>query len=394
MTWSEMHIGLDLGLQILNSNLFNKLEPQAKDYFINRVMYDMISKEVNIESKTAANLQSYNDIREYSSLLEPILIIQQLDKYTGDGTYDYVTLPKDVSPVISGFLYMGRTYKVVIAGTSNLTTFGAASSPAVVGATFTCNIATINATSLTIGCKYRILTVSGSTYTSVGSINNMVGTEFIATGTSAGGVGIVTPLSGLPTWAGGTSLTMIPLYSVLEVISSYSNIDKGSSFSTGPLKKGTKYKVVTGGTISNLTSFGSAYNAVEPGYVFLCTLDGTPNWSTSGVVLIATKDILNRLVKLQDIANFSQTSYGNTDISPLSTMSDGKLLVYHNGKYTINSITLVYVRQPNKIDSQNNVDCELLESYHGKLVDNTVQFIMAYSGNPNYQTVLTENTKK
>lgn len=391
MTWSEMHIGIDLGLQILNSNLFNKLEPQGKDYFLNRVIGNMVSEQSNLDIKDTSNSDSYNDIKLYSSLLQPLIKIQQLDKTSSVDGYDSISLPKDISPVISGKLYNGRTYKVIIAGTTDLTSYGAASNPAVVGATFTCNIPTLDATALIIGCKYRILTVSGSTYTTVGAINNMVDTEFIATDTTAGGTGTVQPLDTIPSWDGITSLDFVSSDSLYEFISSYSNVDYSQEFSIGALKKGVTYKIVTGGTIVGLTAFGSSSNTVESGYMFTCTVAGTPTWSTSGVSMIATKTIVNRLVKVQDIQNFLKTSYGNSITSPLSTMSDGKLLVYHDNKITINTITIVYARQFTKIDSQNNIDCELPVNYHGKIVDNTVQFIMAYTGNPNYQAVLNEN---
>lgn len=392
MTIEEMHVGLDLGLQILNSNLFDKLAAEGKDYFLNRIITDKVKAVVDQERQNVFNLESYNDIRAYSSLLEPLLKITKLEKYTGDGRYDYGLIPKDITPISSDKLYAGRTYRVLVPGTTNLTTFGGGN-PSTVGSVFTCVIATANATALTIGCKYRILTTGTSVYTGVGAINNMIGTEFIATGTSAGGTGTVTPLSGVPTWAGGTSLAFTVSENMHEIICSNSNVDYGKQFSSGSLKKGVRYKVVVGGTIANLTSLGSGYNTVEAGYIFLCTTDGTPTWSTSGVVLIATKTVLNRFVKVQDIDNFLQHAYGTVTSSPIATLVDGKLLVYHDSKFNINEIYLTYVRPPITVDSINEVDCDLPLSYHGKIVDETVQFIMAYTSNPAYQAVAIENNK-
>jgi len=393
MTWEEMHIGLDLGLQFQNSNLFDKLQPEAKDYFLNRVVKDMVKATVDQDRQNVSNLESYNDIRAYSSLIEPLIRMLQLDKYTGDGTYDYGVIPKDITPITSGKLYAGREYRVTIPGTTNLTSFGGGN-PSTAGSIFTCIITTANATSLTVGCKYRILTTGTSTFTTVGAANNMIGTEFIATGTSAGGTGTVTPLSGAPTWAGGTELALTSSESMHELICSYSNVDYGQQFSNGSLTKGVRYKVVTGGTITGLTAFGSGYDVVEAGYIFLCTASGIPTWSTSGVVLIPTKTVLNRLVKVQDVHNFLQHAYGTVTSSPISVIANGKLMVYHDAKFAINEITAVYVCPPATIDSVNDVDCDLNESFHGKIIDDTVKFIMAYTNHPSYQAVVNENTKK
>jgi len=50
---------------------------------------------------------------------------------------------------------------------------------------------TVNSSSLTIGVEYRIATIVGDDYTTVGASANTVGTIFTATGTDAGGTGTV-----------------------------------------------------------------------------------------------------------------------------------------------------------------------------------------------------------
>jgi hypothetical protein len=390
MTWEDMHIGIDLGLQANNSNLFNKLEKEGKDYFLNRTIYGMISTQIDVERNTQTNVESYKNIRAYSSLLEPILGIRSFDKYTGDGTYDYITLPKDALYISTGKLWAGRSYRITVPGTTNLTAFGS-TSPPIINTTFTCVLADVTATTLVIGDRYRILTVGTSNFLLAGSTSNRVGTEFIATSTNAaGGIGTVTTLSKSPTWS-GTTLVYTTNESLYEFISSYSNIDNGQVFGTGPLTKGVKYKVVTGGTITNLNTLGSPYTTVVAGDMFLCTVSGTPLWNNSGVTLIGTKTIQNRLPIVQDVTNFLSTAYGSSTTTPLTVLINGDLRVYHDGKFTINEISVVYVKSPLKVDSINNVNTNLPESYHGKIIDDTIQFIMAYTNNPSYQAVLNEN---
>jgi len=53
---------------------------------------------------------------------------------------------------------------------------------------------TVAATSLTVGTTYTIVFAGTSVFTGVGAINNSVGTTFVASGTTAGGTGVVSTL--------------------------------------------------------------------------------------------------------------------------------------------------------------------------------------------------------
>ena len=54
------------------------------------------------------------------------------------------------------------------------------------------NAAAVNSDSLTVGLGYKIATVVGDDFTTVGAADNNVGTKFVATGTDAGGTGTTT----------------------------------------------------------------------------------------------------------------------------------------------------------------------------------------------------------
>ena len=72
LTVQEMHIGIDLGLQQLNSNLFNKIVPEAKDYAINAVLYQYISGIAEDARNAVANEVTYTEIRKFYNQLEPL----------------------------------------------------------------------------------------------------------------------------------------------------------------------------------------------------------------------------------------------------------------------------------------------------------------------------------
>jgi hypothetical protein len=67
-------------------------------------------------------------------------------------------------------------------------------------------------------------------------------------------------------------------------------------------------------------------------------------------------------------------------------MKDNKLRVYHDRKFTIFGVYIQYVKTPNVVDYNSNVDCNLPNSIHGKIVDWTVMKIAGVTNNPAYNT--------
>jgi hypothetical protein len=338
MTWQEMHIGFDLGLQFLNSNLFNKIEGPGKDFLLNHVINTMINEEIDNNRRREFNLESYSNIRNSASVLSTILKIDTPTKVAGDDIYDYVVLPKVITSVSSGPLTLGKEYKVTTVGTTNLSAYGS-TNPLVLNDIFTCTFA------------------------------------------------------GTPAWSGGTTLTPTVDDSVYAFISSFSNVDYGQAFGAGPLVEGVKYRVVTGGTIFGLNRFGASSDTVNVNDIFLSSTGGSPAWSDSRVTLVPTKTVTNKLILGQDINNFLVNPYGTTSNSPTSMLIGGNLNVYHSNRFKINSITIIYVRPIKAINSILNIDCELPKSLHGPIVDATIKHVMAYTSHPSYQAVVNESNK-
>ncbi len=137
-----MHIGIDLGVQKLNSNVFGKLQPQEKDYFINTTTQDFVKLALTDEKNTIFNAQTYADIREYYERLQVYIRSTQLGitEQLGYG-YVYGELPQSITvePISEGVLTHGVTYRVKIAGDTDLTSFGY-TDPPVINETFVCDI--------------------------------------------------------------------------------------------------------------------------------------------------------------------------------------------------------------------------------------------------------------
>lgn len=392
MTIKEMHIGIDLGLQSINSNVFGNLQKEEKDFYINTTISEFIKAVLLDEKNTIYNLITYADIRGYFEALQAYVKSVELDiNVMLSERYVYGSLPSNNSMIelSSGNLIDGVKYKVITADSIDLSDYGLAS--AVDGSEFVCKISNLvgAAFSLKVSGKYRILNTAGATFP--GAINNTPGEVFVATGTSVVGGHASTELEVLeqsPTWETSTKIIALTDIGYYLMLVSRSAIKKNSqSISSGALVKGTKYVVDTVGT-TDFSSFGGwATNDVDA--IFVCDTNGTPTWQGSTIL----KEILtpaNRLVKVQDVFQFLDHSFGSAPSSPISIMADNTLRVYYKDGYSIERLYLDYVRQPRKVDINASIDSDLPSSLHPTIVDLTIKRISAFTGNPNYPVIAEE----
>lgn len=398
MTIQEMHIGIDLGLQRLNSNLFGKLLPQVKDYFINTTTLEFVRAALTDEKHSIFDTVTYQDIRTYYEKLQNYIRTIQLGLINEYGRgYVYGKLPNSIATnngITDGLLYDGAIYKVINSGNTDLSNFGYKSVP-VSGETFVCDINTIYSNNVLIekDSIYRLVNPAHGNFTTVGAPNNNSGTEFIATN-SAGilttGLATVKPLALKPDW-NSTELMLIGDIGYFINISSFSSIKYGNPIQSGSLKAGTKYIIDIQGN-TDLSYFG--VSTATPDYIFPCEASGTPNWD--GVTtLYEIKDIGNRLVKYQDINSFLDNSFGTSSKdSPISVLANNELRVYHNNKFDIKRINLDYIRKPISVNYELNIDSDLPDSVQPFVIDLIVKRIMAYSGNPAYNAVLNETREE
>lgn len=391
-----MHIGIDLGVQRLNSNVFGKLLNEEKDYFINTVTQEFVKLALTDEKNTIYTPSTYADIREYYERLQIYIKSIQLGLVDELGYgYVYGALPSSITiePITSGVIYQGITYKVTIAGTTDLSAFGYLATP-ILGDTFECDITTSTGVmTIVSGEKYRIINAHGAVLTTYGAKDNLPGTEFTATsgGTSGGGTSTtIQNLSDTPTWT-GTTLTPINDIGYYMNIATRSSVTSGSPITEGSITKGKKYIVTTVGTTADLDTYGGVV-APDINYIFICDTTGTPTWA-GGTVLYEIDDNANRLVKMQDVEDFLQNSFGSTKSSPISVFAGNKLRVYHDNKFDVKRLFLDYIRKPIEVSLENSINSDLPESTHSFLVDLVVEKIAALSGNPTYNAIDKENSE-
>lgn len=400
MNIATMHIGMDVEMQQLSSEVFNKLQHEEKDYILNDVIVNLLKSALNKDDNTVTSIVSYQDIRQYYGILEPFLRTTQLDQdHTTGELFDAGILPADlnVAAFTSGILYADAKYKVLTIGVAADFSNVGGTSPPVLNDTFTCVISnlTTGPAGVTVGNKYRILDNGGSDYTTAGAADSDVGTVFIADAVGAGATGTVEVLGAGPTAWGGAS--MIPVYDTgyHNIIKIDALIECGAKISSGPLVKDKFYKVVTPGTL-DLTSFG-AYRAISAqNIVFTCIQSASPTWGATGTELIEVKKVTCRLIKMQDTGNFMDHSFGTTTTSPLAIIADNEVRVYHKNTFDIERIYIDYVRSPIEVNYTSSVDSDVRKSLHSFIVKLAARQALGISGAKEYQSLVmeTEEDKK
>jgi hypothetical protein len=400
MNIQAMHSGIDVNLQELNSAIFNKLQHEEKDYILNDVIENLLRAAINKAENTIHNLVTYQDIREYYTVLQPFLKTLQLEHYDVFGElYTVGVLPADLNIVAftSGVLYKGVKYKVRVAGATNLSTFGGTVVP-VAGDVFECSLSNLsgNPPTTVAGNIYRILDPGDLNFMAVGALANTPGTVFTATGAVAAGTmsATIEQLASKPTWDGTTKL--IPVYNkgYNNILSVNVYVDCGEVIASGTLEKNKRYRVVTSGT-TNFKTVGG-YEAISAeNTIFTCTSNGAITW-LNGTEVIEVKSFNARLVKMHDVGNFLSHSFGSVRTSPIAIIADGYIRVYHNNQFTIHQIYIDYVRKPLEVNYNEEVDCDMHSSLHSFIVSLAARKAAGISGSKEYEVLAleTEEEKK
>lgn len=396
MNIQQMHIGIDLGLRLQNSNQFNKLMKEEKDFILNKAIISIIKDAIPTEVNQL-NVVTDDEIKDQYNILDTVLTEKHYVEFTYGDKYIEVTLPRHMDSLVqSGLLHAGSRYKIVTPGATDLSDFNCPIN--IQDKEFDYNPADIVSgpnNYLNAGYVYRIVRMDGVDFTTYGASANEVGNVFTCTvdvdlTSATTNESRLEVISGMPTWDGTTSVRIVKNLDVFEMIRSTSLVYTNCTFNAGELRKGYYYKVVAGGTIANLELFGSIYSAVESGYIFLCTKDGAPAWGTSGVRLSELMLSVNRLPAMKDVDNAISHPIGTLISSPLSTRLGGKLRVFHDNKFDIHKITIVYIRRPISVDSIAGVNCDLNEANHDHVVDRAVSYVAASTGAPTYQALKNE----
>lgn len=142
LTIAEMHIGIDLALQQLNSNLYGTVMAEEKDFIINSVTDDLVRLVLLNEDNKTKGYVSVQDIKKLYSVLSNFIIEEELTLVALAGigyTFDLaetneifhyymssISYMKTGYNIKSGQLVKDEWYVMTVPGTTDLTGVGSA----------------------------------------------------------------------------------------------------------------------------------------------------------------------------------------------------------------------------------------------------------------------------
>jgi hypothetical protein len=346
-TRTDMHIGLDIALDVLNASPTNRLDPAIKDYFLNRTINEYVkgviakantsdeTKRIPIRALTHGDILSkYNDIYTLIKIDESILPSTSID----NNFYQYI-LPTDLLRFESSYSFVRPV---------DCITYPATTPPTLTNSS---GAGTVDA-----GIhKYAITFVYPT-----------VETDIIASSITSITVGASKNVELTNILPGLTGCTARKIYRTKLL--------------------GNWYVMYLVTTIANNTATIYTDSATDASLTTLYT--GNTHDTQLTNLLLSTYDI----VSFNDNPYGGKKKYIGSILESNSTLLSGNLRIFHNQRYAISRVGIIYVKKPAILIS--GTDCDLPVSVHDTIVDETAKFIAASSMSGNYQQLLMEAKNK
>ena len=437
-TAKELHIGIDLGLQGINSNRKGDIQSPEKDWFLNNVMIQEINRKLNPKSnfKGEGFEDTFKRIDDLESIKEDTSEIVSLPIYKYSDKASYIPLPSDYYRFIEGVVSVNNMgtigssvvlFKdlIVTNGLPYVTVFGALKLPS----------ATSNYSDFIIRFMYDITGPYGSevydeeilfdineeghywSYTSDPTdIYYLHGMEAINVTYSDAKFQLIRMVMDHINNVTGVEIGLTVYWE------RYVNIYEKDSFifvvdnailteripNYDPISNPLYNKIYLSPTGDEPNTPGDEdtycqllhiYTNKTNEYIqkFEPSALGDINIYTAAETAAYAAAIFDvypiRMVKSSELHTLNKHYYGKTVFdSPIGIIRQGRIVVYHDSTFEFNRIDLEYYRKPRLISLPNNQGCEITsDSFRVELVDKTVQKISAFIQDPNYKNVLQEN---
>jgi len=387
MTISEMHIGIDLLLQRLNSEIDADIEPKEKDYFINLTTKLLIKAILINEKNSIEPYISREDINRYYNSLRVFINEYNLDLYNYGKYYSGKIPVTDGynNSIKSGLLIDGVTYRIKTKGNTDLSNFGYDKS----SDTFKCNTKLVNNIS-TLGVgTYKIINPGNLLLDNTAVIYNNIEPEsiFIITGTNTSTSDsntLIKPLKISPVWDDTTELEIVKDINYYEGIGVTSFVSNDKIVNSNNIVIGNTY-VVNKDNIDISAIYNYNILNANKGMIFK-TISNTIN-TINDEDLLELDEVDCRLPLDREINNYLHNSFGNIKTNPLFTYYDDEIRIYTNNKFKIYKAILKYIITPKDVDVENSINSPLPESMHEFLLELVVKKIASTINSPDYQYI-------
>ena len=343
MLVSEMHIGIDLGLQVLNSSITKNVTPREKDWFLNNEVIKFINQRLDPLSNAKGT--GFQDTAKRIEDLRDLYKSKNLDVKLNSEGRSYIDFPFDYFKQIkfdSNALYACNVKK----SKTKINTYTAIASlnlPSETLATYTISVLKDNVTTLIF---------DASTLPDSYLINSEFSKQrFIL----LNALKIELPKS------------LKNIFTDFEV-----KIDESNETLT---IKSTK-------VFDNIIVTETAVSETAVSSISVIT-----KYSKNLTPLKSSIRIIDSEF-FRDIAN-SSLSKASVQ-SPIGEMVDNKFFIEHDKSVVLGSVDIGYICKPNLIDIYLNSNLNVSNSVCKEIVSNTIRFLKGLLSNSNYQQFVRE----
>jgi hypothetical protein len=330
MTITEMHLNIDLELNKLNSNLYDIILPQEKDYFLNRAQERFIKQRYS--PKSNSKKEGFEMSQKRIDDLKALLVPNYYDKCYRLDTTDF-----DYSNKLR--FYMPDDYMFLTSNRSKITY-----NP----------------------CGTIIEGASTESFT-LGKITLPNVSDYSLVGFKLGATVLIAP--GALSSFGNQEQTLAVQY-IIQLLNS------NATFTGANWKAYSRFKniisdiVVKAGTGTlSMTIDGTNYTSIS-------TTSYNFNYLTaSGTSLTLT----NRFAQQDDVYIMQQDPFNKTSSTdgPLVIINSNNIDVFYEpNNFIVNEIAISYLRKPKLMSISINQSCELDEETHAEIVRDCVNLLL------------------
>lgn len=340
-----MHIGIDLILQKVNSNIISSLKSEEKDWMLNEEMYRFIKQRTNPQSndkKTGfeKDQKRYDDIK-------PLIAPASLPAYNRDTNSIFSYLPSDYIALVND-----RSLTKDLCGNSYST----------------------------------VTTISVSKHILCLPIIDDNSNLYVNTVITINGVSVFNTAN-YPQFVGGLPSSTSKFELIIFIIEALRDAGYEAKYEYFYDTHCLNGIIIVGDVaLTGIVTYNIAphtYNSNPKSLVKI-------NPSVSGLV-----EYPNRLSNTEDIHQLREYSFTQSKFdSPLSGLERGVIYAYHERKFILTSIDIDYIRKPKQISLPLGQGCELDEPAQREIVDNTAKRLAGLTGNSIYPSIINENLIK
>lgn len=350
MTTKEMHIGLDLQLQKMNSSAYGNIRPEEKDWLLNESVLRFIKQRISPKSNLKREgfqdtIKRYDDLEEIITDVPISLYKNDDDSLYGTLPYNYFHLVKSKSKIAYDCNGLTNTSNVNVDQRIAIVPFKDAPE--------------------TLYSEFKIELHSGGVYYDLINIEDY------------------------PSYEDGLATVDAKFILINLVLEEWNKIGGGAFFVVWETYDNMYYKdsFIFVHPSTTHTGIRITTDTVDEYPTFVSNTQVKYNYTITNIINGA-----DRLIRNNEIDGLLDHPFGTTiPTSPLTILKDGRIILYHQKKFISNSSVLTIIRKPRKIDINLNQSCELNPNVHEEIVDMTVQRIKAILDSGNYKNIINEN---